>query len=107
MRCRFKAGEVTAIIGAERLWQEHVVAICCAGFCSRASGGVRFVEATSGVDGPPPPMATVWQNFNLFPWRTVLDNVAFGLEAAGMAKDGAARTARVARSPPSTSPASS
>ena len=29
-------------------------------------------------------MATVWQNFNLFPWRTVGQNVEFGLEAAGM-----------------------
>jgi NitT/TauT family transport system ATP-binding protein len=29
-------------------------------------------------------MATVWQSFNLFPWRTVEDNVAFGLEMAGM-----------------------
>jgi NitT/TauT family transport system ATP-binding protein len=27
-------------------------------------------------------MATVWQAFNLFPWRTVLENVTFGLELA-------------------------
>jgi NitT/TauT family transport system ATP-binding protein len=26
----------------------------------------------------------VWQNLNLFPWRSVLDNVAFGLEMQGM-----------------------
>jgi len=31
-----------------------------------------------------PGMATVWQAFNLFPWRSVLDNVAFGLELAGV-----------------------
>ena len=31
-------------------------------------------------------MATVWQGFNLFPWRTVADNVAFGLEVAGIAR---------------------
>jgi NitT/TauT family transport system ATP-binding protein len=28
----------------------------------------------------------VWQQLNLFPWRTVIDNVAFGLEMRGMAK---------------------
>lgn len=28
----------------------------------------------------------VFQSFELFPWRTALDNVAFGLEVAGMAR---------------------
>jgi NitT/TauT family transport system ATP-binding protein len=28
----------------------------------------------------------VWQTLNLFPWRSVLDNVAFGLEMHGVAK---------------------
>ena len=28
----------------------------------------------------------VWQSLNLFPWRSVLDNVAFGPEMAGMPK---------------------
>ena len=28
----------------------------------------------------------VWQNLNLFPWRSVIDNVAFGLEMRGVAK---------------------
>jgi NitT/TauT family transport system permease protein len=31
-------------------------------------------------------MATVWQSFNLFPWRTILDNVAFGLEMIGVSR---------------------
>ncbi len=31
-------------------------------------------------------MSTVWQAFNLFPWLTVLENVAFGLELAGVSK---------------------
>ena len=26
----------------------------------------------------------VWQNLNLFPWRSVIDNIAFGLEMRGM-----------------------
>jgi NitT/TauT family transport system ATP-binding protein len=28
----------------------------------------------------------MWQHLNLFPWRTVIDNVAFGLEMQGMVK---------------------
>jgi ABC-type nitrate/sulfonate/bicarbonate transport system ATPase subunit len=28
----------------------------------------------------------VWQNLNLFPWRTVVDNVAFGLEMRGVSR---------------------
>src|SRR3977135_2374678 len=28
----------------------------------------------------------VWQNLNLFPWRSVIDNVAFGLEMRGVAR---------------------
>jgi len=28
----------------------------------------------------------VWQSLNLFPWRSVLDNVAFGLETQGVPK---------------------
>jgi NitT/TauT family transport system ATP-binding protein len=31
-------------------------------------------------------MATVWQGFNLFPWRTVGENVGFGLEVGGMTR---------------------
>ena len=26
----------------------------------------------------------VWQSLNLFPWRSVIDNIAFGLEMRGM-----------------------
>jgi NitT/TauT family transport system ATP-binding protein len=28
----------------------------------------------------------VWQNLNLFPWRNVIDNVAFGLEMQGLSR---------------------
>jgi NitT/TauT family transport system ATP-binding protein len=28
----------------------------------------------------------VWQSFNLFPWRTIIDNVGFGLELKGVAR---------------------
>jgi NitT/TauT family transport system ATP-binding protein len=36
----------------------------------------------------------VWQNLNLFPWRSVIDNVAFGLEMRGVPRQDRCRRAR-------------
>ncbi|MZP28274.1 ATP-binding cassette domain-containing protein [Heliobacterium undosum] len=36
------------------------------------------------VTGPHPRHITIFQDYGLFPWRTVLDNVTFGLEAKGI-----------------------
>ena len=33
-----------------------------------------------------PNSVMVWQTLNLFPWRNVIDNVAFGLEMQGVPK---------------------
>jgi len=38
------------------------------------------------VVGPGPERAVVFQQFALFPWRTVYDNIAFGLECKGTAR---------------------
>src|SRR6266540_2233671 len=38
------------------------------------------------VRGPHPSIGMIFQEESTFPWRTVLDNVAFPLEIAGMAK---------------------
>ncbi|MGA2121238.1 MAG: ABC transporter ATP-binding protein [Methanoregula sp.] len=52
-------------------------------------------EARSGsiiLDGeeiksPSPKVGFVFQEYSLFPWRTVIDNIAFGLEMKGMVKE--------------------
>ena len=36
----------------------------------------------------------VWQNLNLFPWRSVIDNIAFGLEMRGVPRPERYRRAR-------------
>jgi NitT/TauT family transport system ATP-binding protein len=39
------------------------------------------------VTGPGPDRGIVFQNFALFPWKTVRGNILYGLERQGMAKD--------------------
>jgi NitT/TauT family transport system ATP-binding protein len=45
------------------------------------------------IRGTSPKVGMVFQEYSLFPWRTVIDNIAFGLEMQGMPKDGRYRIA--------------
>jgi NitT/TauT family transport system ATP-binding protein len=49
------------------------------------SGGDVFVDGAPST-GPSRDKAIVFQLFNLFPWRTALANVAYGLEVQGVPK---------------------
>jgi NitT/TauT family transport system ATP-binding protein len=61
-----------------------------------------FVEPSSGtiavggrpVTGPGPDRGPVFQEFALFPWKTVLGNVAYGLREAGLGRSAAEAQAR-------------
>jgi NitT/TauT family transport system ATP-binding protein len=60
----------------------------------RIVGGLE--QATSGsviLDGiainqPNPRMAMIFQEYSLFPWRTVIENISFGLELRGHPREG-------------------
>jgi len=39
------------------------------------------------IRGPNPKVGFVFQEYSLFPWRNVIDNVAFGLEMRGVSKE--------------------
>lgn len=39
------------------------------------------------IAGTSPKVGFVFQEYSLFPWRTVIDNIAFGLEMKGVSKD--------------------
>jgi ABC-type nitrate/sulfonate/bicarbonate transport system ATPase subunit len=59
----------------------------------RAIGGLTPIDAgeirVAGrrVEGPPREAAIVFQQFGLMPWKTIYDNVAFGLTVRGVRKD--------------------
>jgi NitT/TauT family transport system ATP-binding protein len=55
-----------------------------------ADEGEIWVDAER-VTEPIPGMAMVFQHFGLFPWKTVYDNVAYGLRMAGTPKPEIAR----------------
>ena len=46
----------------------------------------RIVIEDQTIDGPHPAIGMVFQEESTFPWRTVIDNVAFPLELAGTPK---------------------
>ena len=57
------------------------------------SEGYVFVGGRQTA-GPTPQTALLFQQYNLFPWMTALDNVAFGLINAGLSRRAARERAR-------------
>jgi NitT/TauT family transport system ATP-binding protein len=81
---RIAPRKVTAIIGPSGCGKSTLLLII-RGLLQPSAGRVQFLDDRSGP-ARAPRMATVWQSFNLFPWRSVIDNVAFGLELKGIAR---------------------
>jgi NitT/TauT family transport system ATP-binding protein len=79
-----KPGEFVSLIGPSGCGKTTALRIV-AGLLNPTSGSV-VVNGQDSV-GPSRDKAIVFQHFNLFPWRTALDNVAYGLEIHGMKKD--------------------
>jgi NitT/TauT family transport system ATP-binding protein len=76
-------GEFVGVIGPSGCGKTTLINII-GGLLDDYQGTVRV--AGEIVRGPHPSIGMIFQEESTFPWRTVLDNVAFPLEIAGMPK---------------------
>ncbi len=82
---RFRSGRFSCVLGPSGCGKSTLAQII--GNLEKPSGGhVRIIDPARPGETPKRPSVMVWQNQNLFPWRTVIDNVAFALEMAGMGR---------------------
>jgi len=70
-------GDFMCIVGPSGCGKSTLLRII-AGLDKPTSGNVRFFGKT--IEGPNPRVSMVFQSFALFPWRTVLQNIEYGLE---------------------------
>ena len=84
---RFASRRFSCLLGPSGCGKSTLVQII-GGLEAATEGNVRIVDPTRpdvvrplGADS-----VMVWQTLNLFPWRNVIDNVAFGLEMQGVPK---------------------
>jgi NitT/TauT family transport system ATP-binding protein len=73
-----RGGEIVGLLGRSGSGKSTLLRTI-AGLIPPSSGTVTFDGKP--VDGPPDGVAMVFQGFALFPWLTVLENVALGLRA--------------------------
>ncbi len=82
---RFRSGRFSCLLGPSGCGKSTLIQII-GGLEPATAGKVRIEEPAQNI--PDRPLGAhsvmVWQSLNLFPWRSVLDNVAFGPEMRGI-----------------------
>ena len=78
-----EAGEFLAIVGPSGCGKSTFLEIL-AGLIKPTSGSI-YIDGKA-INGPDQDRGIVFQGYALFPWRTVLENIAYGLEEKGVPK---------------------
>jgi len=84
---RFASQRFSCLLGPSGCGKSTLLQIV-GGLEPATRGAIRIVDPARPDDMRPlgADSVMVWQSLNLFPWRSVLDNVAFGLEVQGVPK---------------------
>jgi NitT/TauT family transport system ATP-binding protein len=77
-------GEFVCIVGASGCGKSTLLEVV-AGFEEPSSGEVLLDG--HAIVGPGPDRGLVFQRYSLYPWRTVAQNISFGLELAGVSRE--------------------
>jgi NitT/TauT family transport system ATP-binding protein len=82
---RFRSRRFSCILGPSGCGKSTLIQIV-GGLEQATSGAIRIQDPDRPAAARPlgADSVMVWQNLNLFPWRSIIDNVAFGLEMRGM-----------------------
>jgi NitT/TauT family transport system ATP-binding protein len=84
INCQLQVGEIIALLGPSGSGKSTLMRMI-AGLIPPSSGKVMYYNRQ--LMGLNPGVAIVFQNFALYPWLTVLENVELGLRAKGEEKD--------------------
>src|SRR5919109_463777 len=78
-------GEFVALLGPSGCGKSSLLRIVAD--LLRPTGGTVQIHSAANEKNGRPKTALVFQEYALFPWRTVLDNVTFSLEMRGVSRD--------------------
>ena len=81
---RVEAGEFLAVVGPTGCGKTTLLKILAG--VTAPSAGAAFVDDVE-IEGPSIDRSVVFQNFALFPWLSVIDNVEFGLRSQSVPRD--------------------
>jgi len=81
---KVKQGEFVSVVGPSGCGKTTILNMI-AGFLPVSGGEIQV--GGKAVTGPGPDRGVVFQSFALFPWKTVLENVAFGPKMRGVPKE--------------------
>lgn len=91
LNLEIEAGECLVIVGASGSGKTTLLRVLAG--LEQADGGAVTIDGEP-LRGVGPERAVIFQEPRLLPWLTVLDNVAFGLEVRGEAKEARERARR-------------